>query len=1154
MVWAYLLALVCSLSMLPSSAAEDLREEDPRAVGHENPRAREEAFRLPRAYPFERIPEGARLRALEQLQAMELKVGKAALQALQPRWEPIGPFTIGGRIRTVVHHPRKEGWVYIGAAAGGIWRTTDGGQSWTPLFDQGNSLSFGALAIDPNDPDRIYAATGEMSNNIDSYFGAGIFVSTDGGTTWSPLGLTHVGAFSKIEVHPRSSRLIVAGATKSFAGFWRSTDAGRTWTRTFIGSVTDVSLNPSDTAEFFIGVAGQGVYRSSDGGLTWQPSSAGLPSPLGRVCVQQAPSNPNILYALVEQGGSGGTGAIYKSTDRGRTWQLSYQGQPSFFNGQGWYNAYIVIHPTNPDLVLAGGIDIFRTTDGGRTWTNVTYGYSGGNVHVDQHAAAFNPLNPNIVYAGNDGGMYRSTDAGATWVAINNGLAVTQFYAMAVDQSQPNINYGGTQDNGTLGNRGGNWGMVAGGDGFFVAVDHDNPNILYGEFPNGDLWKLNLATGSFQRITNGIDPNDPGYWSAPLVMDPTNSQTLYHGRRRLYATYNGGASWQAISPAMTGQITAIGVSPADPAVIYIGSTRGEVWRTTDGGQTWEDVGKNGIPNRFVTDFALSERDPATAYVSVSGFGSGHLWRTTDGGRTWHDVSFGLPDIPINAIVLDPEDEQRIFVGTDIGVFASLDGGATWFPYGTGLPRVPVVDLAIHYNRRVLRAATHGRSMWEVPLPTERITEPAITAPAGGEVFVVGSAVLISWHGFTPPVRVEFSADDGQSWELIAEGVTSTVLRWSTPNRPTLWARIRVSSQADPQQVRVTPTFTLLERVRGAVLQEGAVVHVPYGIVSDGRGGLWTTSFYTPVLYKLNATTLQAEKELPIPGGDSLYTDLTMDRANGILYIHKLNGTASGSSGIILVMDTTGRLLRQYDSPARYPTGLAFYRGKLIAAERDGQQLLYVLNPTTGVVEATYPNPFRVPLGPRGLTADEAEDVLYHASTYFSGSGGSLIAAYVLQLSAAAPPRLQDSLLLTTRRGSLLNVRGVEYDPSDAGFWVTDFNGTIYKIAGFRTPVSVAEPAPSAETSPRWLSVLPQPAREQAQLWLRCPSGLGSERIRIELCDLMGQTVQVLAQGTAAELCGQSWSVHLADLSAGNYWCLLRIEGIVRDVAPLLRLP
>ncbi|MDW7997630.1 MAG: hypothetical protein RMJ46_08160 [Bacteroidota bacterium] len=1119
-------------------------------LGKENPREREEAFRLPRAYPFERIPEGARLRALEQTRAMAIKAGKVALQASQPRWKPIGPFTVGGRIRTVVHHPTKEGWVYIGAAAGGIWRTTNGGQTWTPIFDDGNSLSFGALAIDPRNPDILYAATGEMSGNIDSYLGAGIFKSTDAGESWTPIGLTHVGAFSKIEVHPLNPNLIVAGATKSFAGFWRSTNAGRTWTRTFTGSITDVSINPNDTLEFFISVGGRGVYRSTDGGLTWNFKSDGLPSVLGRVCVQQAPSDPNLLYALVEQDGGGGTAAIYKSSNRGQSWQLSYQGQSSFFNGQGWYNAYVVIHPTNPNIVLAGGIDIYRTTDGGATWTNVTYGYSGGHVHVDQHAAAFNPLNPNIVYAGNDGGMYRSTDAGATWVAINNGLEVTQFYAMAVDQSRDNVNYGGTQDNGTLGNRGSNWGMVAGGDGFFVAIDHDNPDIIYGEFPNGDLWKRNLATGSFQRITTGIDPNDPAYWSAPLVMDPTNSQTLYHGRQRLYATYNGGTSWEPISPRMNASITAIGVSAAAPHILFIGSMRGEVWRTTDGGQTWSNVGKNGLPNRFVTDFALSEQEPGTVYVTFSGFGAGHVWRSTNSGETWQDISYGLPDIPVNAIVIDPQDEQRIFVGTDVGVFASLDGGATWFPYGTGLPRAPVVDLAIHFNRRVLRAATHGRSMWEVPLPTEPITEPAVTAPAGGEVFVVGSPVIISWHGFTAPVRVEFSADDGQTWELIAENIASTVLRWIAPNRPTLWARVRVSSQASPQQVRVTPTFTVMERQRGAILQQTAVVHVPYGIASDGRGGLWTTSFYTPYLYKLNAVTLQIEKEVRVPGGDSLYTDITMDRSSGTLYVHKLHGTGSGTSGSILVLDTTGRLLRQYPSPARYPTGIAWYRGKLFVAERDGPQQLYVVNPTTGTVEATYTNPSRVPLGPRGLTADEAEGLLYHISTDFSGN--SLVGAHLLKIPLPLPSTVTDSLLLSSQRGTALNARGVDYDPQDKGFWITDFNGSIYKIAGFQTAVSA--PEPQKPGAGRLLFIASNPASESVQVWLRCEEKLGNKRLRIELYDLLGRFRQTIAQGDAPALCGRLWTVTLSELGIGSYWCILWIDGVMVEVCPLLHLP
>jgi len=1130
-MWYGVLVLLGSVA-LAQEAALSVR-------GHEDPLQREEAFRYQRAFPFERIPEGARLQALQQLQRMEQALGRAQLLSSQPRWRAIGPFTVGGRIRTVVHHPQREGWVYIGAAAGGIWRTTDGGRSWEPLFDQGNSLSFGALAIDPNNPDVLYAATGEMSNNIDSYLGAGIFKSTDGGQSWSPIGLTHVGAFSKIEVHPRNSNFIVAGATKSYGGFWRSSDGGRTWERTFIGSVTDVSIHPQDTNRIAIGVAGRGVYYTTDAGRTWELRSSGLPSALGRVCVQMAPSAPDTLYALVEQNGSGGIGAIYKSTDGGRSWQLSYQGQADFFNGQGWYNAYIVVHPRNPNLVLAGGIDIYRTTDGGRTWTNVTYGYSGGNVHVDQHAAVFNPLNPDIVYAGNDGGMYRSDDAGATWRPINNGLAVTQFYAMAVDQSKPNTNYGGTQDNGTLGGREGNWSMVAGGDGFYVVVDPTDPDVLYGEFPNGDLWKRNLRTGTFQRITTGIDPNDPGYWSAPLVMDPVDSRTLYHGRRRLYATYDGGGSWRPISPQFSASITAIGVSPADPSVIYIGTARGEVWRTLDGGENWENVGINGLPVRFVTDFALSESDPATVYVTLSGFGAGHVWRSTDYGRTWQNVGVSLPDIPVNAIVLDPLDERRIFVGTDIGVFASLDGGATWFPYGVGLPRAPVVDLAIHHSRRLLRAATHGRSMWEVELPSEPITEPAITAPAGGEVFYAGGSTVVSWYGFTSPVTVEFSPDDGATWRLVAQDVSSTVLRWRIPEDvATLVGRIRVRSQQEPGQVRITPTFTIRQRERGAVLHSGAVAHVPYGIVADGKGGLWTTSFYTPHLYKLNATTLQLEKQIPIPGGDSLYTDLAMDRERGILYVHKLSGTGSGARGIIVVLDTNGQLLQRYNSPCSYPTGLTLLGTRLYAAERDGQQRIYVLDPVSGAVQTSFPNPFQEPLGPRGLCND-GQSTLYHAVTAFPG--GSLAAAYVGGFPAEQPAQPRDTIALYTPQGSIMNVRGVEYDAESGDFWVTDFSGNIYKIAG-RTVVGVRSPLVQG-TAPR-LRVEPNPASESVLVWVSCgestPRGL-----HLELVDALGKR-RALPVGA----CGKAQQIALSELPTGTYWLLLRSGGTVVASAPL----
>ena len=719
----------------------------------DNPLLREQEFYRQRAFPYESIPDGARINAIQQMEQMaKMPKSQAAIQAQQPEWKNIGPFKVGGRVKSIVHHPKKEGYVFIGAAAGGIWKTTSSGLDWTPLFDYENGIAFGALAIDINHPDTMYAGTGEAVNGGNSYLGAGCFKTTDGGQTWKVIGLTQVGAFSKLYVHPKNSNLIYAGAIKRGQGFYKSVNGGDSWKQTNDKPVTDITINPEDENELFIGISGEGIFYSNDAGETWTARNTGISEGIGRVSVQFAPSNTNILFSLMEINSNG---VIYKSTDRGNNWSNSYRGDASFFNNQGWYDNHIEVHPTNPNIVIAGGIDIWRTSDGGSNWRNVTNGYSGGTTHVDQQSACFDPLNPNIVYIGNDGGMYSSIDGGVNWRNINNGLQITQFYAMAIDDSKENVNYGGTQDNGTVGIRGDDWSGVAGGDGFSVVIDNKNPELIYGEYYNGSLWRINFGSGEYKTITNGIPSDDAGLWHSPLIMDQEG--TLYHGRGAIYFSFDKGDSWFPLTEKNSSKYSTLAVSHVDPLIIYGGCENGDVFATTDGGGEWNNVAKNGLISRYVTDIATSYLDAGTAYVSFSGYGMPHLFKTTNYGQNWVNLGNDLPDVPVNAIAIHPYnlDEKVIYVGTDIGVFATFDGGVSWLPFGKKLARSPVTDLRFRktsafYPNLVLRAATHGRSMWEVPISNDIVTEPEITSsPAGGEIYVSGSRQTISWYGFTP---------------------------------------------------------------------------------------------------------------------------------------------------------------------------------------------------------------------------------------------------------------------------------------------------------------------------------------------------------------------------------------------------------------------
>lgn len=1103
-----IILLLCLLSILPILLTSQ---------EYDDPRRRAEEFEKQRAFPFEKIPDYARQKAFQQMEKLYLRSDlKELLLALQPEWKPIGPFDIGGRIKSVAFHPTKAGYCYAAGAAGGIWRSSNYGNWWEPIFDYENGIAFGSICIDPNNPDIIYAGTGEsVQGGGVIYLGNGMYKSTNEGNTWRLIGLTEVGAFSKVYVHPKNSNLIVAGATIRKAGFYKSSDGGKNWLNMLPDkNVTDVSINPLDENEFLIGVNGEGIYFTSNGGSSWTLRNNGLQTGFGRVSVQFAPSDPNVAYSLVE---TNSIGYIYRSTNKGQNWSLVYQGDQNFFRGQGFYNNFIEVHPTNPNIVLAGGIDLYRTNDG-KVWNNVTNGYSGGSVHVDQHCATFSPINPNLVLLGNDGGIYFSSDAGVNWVPRNSNLQVTQFYGFDIDHSQENANFGGTQDNGTLAAENENWNFIAGGDGFQTVVDYTSPNIIYGQStPSGRItpFRLDLKTGRFTYLENGIDFSD-GVWNPPLLIDPILNYILYYGRTKLYVSYNYGSSWERLkTPPISGRFTAIDVSSVNNEIIMAGTSNGDIIITKDAGENWEKLNDNGLVARWVTDIAFSYRNEGTAYLTFSGFFNPHIFKTTDYGKTWLNLCQNFPDIPVNCIAIHPLNENILFVGTDIGVFASYDGGNNWLPFGSKLPRSPVVDLkfckySLASATIPLRAATHGRGLWEVQVSIEDITEPEITSPTGGEVFISSTQQIISWYGFTPPVRIEFSCFDDNNWVTIADNVFQSPLLWTVPNCQTEYARIRISSLSNQNQIKISNTFAISIVAKGSILTSYGVNFIPYGIAFDGKDGLWATSFQSNTLTRFNTLTFAKEKVLKLPG-DSLFTDLCYDRINHLIYVHRMNST-SGSGGMVLVVDTNGNLIRQFQSPApSYPIGIVLVNDKLFIGDRDkkdekGRQILYKVNPADGKVESTYPNPYSKTYGPRGLAFDQTQH-LYQVGTYFP-NGNTLAEAVVLRIPKYDPSTEIDRIPLQTSSG-LINARGVEFDPRDKNLWISDYNGNIYKIAGFDLVVNV-EQHPNQQKLPFSVNIFPNPAYETFDISINSLNFL--ENVRIELYDIFGNKIESLFEG------------------------------------------
>jgi photosystem II stability/assembly factor-like uncharacterized protein len=808
--------------------------------------AREAHFFLQRAYPFRAIPPDARLHALEQLdRQMELR----ALDLEEKRrWQPIGPqfvpngepldfedspaIPVSGRATAIVIDPRNPDRLFLGTAQGGVWRSIDAGASWQPITDDLPSLAVGALALDPQNPDIIFLGTGEANFAASSYYGAGLFKSTDGGNTWTRAGqLPTRTCISRIVFEPGNSQTVYVATsfarttsakpiTSTESGIFKSADGGATWKKLLDGVATDLIINPFSPANLMAalgdpaGSDANGIYRSSNAGATWQ-LIGNLPAgrDTGRIELAQSLSSPNIIFASLSHVGTGGLMGLFKSLDGGNNW-ARVDDAPDYCGRQCFFNNFIAIHPTNPSIVFLGGVPLYRSTDGGRTYANVSSPQQfGPGLHADNHAMAFDPRDPKKIYVANDGGISRSPDMGNSWTPLNNGLSTFQFLSVSAHPTDGRRAFGGTQDNGTLLYTGTpTWRQVDVGDGGDIVIDPREPNMVYHFYFFLLFARSNNGGLNFSIRTDGLPVSDSGFptertlFYAPLIIDPVNPGTLYTGSTRIYRTTSRGEFWLPISGDLTrgiGSISAIAVGANGPGTIYAGTSDGNVVRTTDGGNSWQQI-NTGLPNRFVTRLAIDPTAPQVVYATYSGFGTGHIYKTTDGGQNWTDVSGNLPDIPVNAIAIDTEAPNTIYLATDIGVFVSRTGGGGWIMIREGLPAVTVFDLDLNRKTGSLIAATHGRGMFTLPLDgKDDDTAPQVTvlAPEGGETLSPGTSVDIRWSATDDTLvqgqDIELSLDGGASFGVtIAAGIAGEVrsFKWQVPELATTRGRIRISSR------------------------------------------------------------------------------------------------------------------------------------------------------------------------------------------------------------------------------------------------------------------------------------------------------------------------------------------------------------------------
>ena len=672
-------------------------------------------------------------------------------------WRYLGPDVIGGRIVDLAVDPTAADTVYVAAASGGIWKSTDAGATFQPAWPKGQNQAFGALAITPSG--NLYAGSGESNpgGGSISFGGKGVYLSTDGGQSWAPVGLKKSERISRFAVDPTNEQRIFVAATGPLftpggqRGVYLTTDGGQTWKRVLKGDndttgASDVHIDPNNPNRVFAvmwdaqrqpdfrryGGPGSGIYRSTNGGQTWKRLAGGLPAPgpnVGRIGLGQSPSNPNRLYAIYVDT-TGNFAGFFASTDGGDTW-TRLPDNASLANSQssyGWWFARIWVDPASPTHVFVAGVSLMETTNAGSSWT------AQGAPHADQHAMAWDPNKPGRVYLGNDGGVYRSeTNGSGGWIRAQV-QPFTQFYTVDAGEQDPTRLVGGAQDNGcnrsytrTDPNR---WNSYGCGDGLETLINPANQEIVYGCSQYGACTRS--TTGGDTNSGIGATTSQRRNWWAPLVFDPSNPDVMYYAGNIVNRSTNGGVSWTAISPELTGgdphpedpypfgTVTTIAAAKSDPMVLYAGTDDGRLWFTRNRGGSWTRSTDPDLPNRWVTRVAVDPTNADIAYVTFSGFRNGeatpYVLRTTDGGVNWTDITGDLPQAPLDMVGVT-DGGATIVVGGDLGVYLSNDDGATWVRVGKGLPDTPIMDFRIHEPTHTLYAATFGRGMWKVKLPT-----------------------------------------------------------------------------------------------------------------------------------------------------------------------------------------------------------------------------------------------------------------------------------------------------------------------------------------------------------------------------------------------------------------------------------------------------
>jgi photosystem II stability/assembly factor-like uncharacterized protein len=699
------------------------------------------------------------------------------LPSTKQKWQLVGPSNIGGRVTGLAADPRHPDTLYIAASGGGVWKSTDAGDTFRPAWPTGVTQTIGSIAMGRDG--TLWAGTGEAnpSGGGLTFFGDGVYRSRDGGRTWQHWGLTDSGAIGAIAVDPVDPRRVFVAASGNLSGtagqrgIYRLTNGGKDWklvlaTPNATTGGIDLAIDPSDHNRVYAalwdhkrnngarvyGGVGSGLFRSDNGGASWtrlqnvvgtaptDASGSGLTSSptLGRIGVAIAPSDPKRVYVITgtQYGLDKG---FYVSDDHGDT--LRPGGRAGNNSGYDWWFGRLWVDPKDENHLFSADVSLRESNDGGATW------HGSDGVHADQHAMMWDPTAAHRVYLGNDGGVWRSDTDGATntWTHATYE-PFNQSYHLAVAADDPTRLASGLQDNGSVRTWTATsepsdlsqWNAYGGGDGHEVLIDYSNHNIYYECSQVGNCTRHEDSAGTTKAFRFGRRHSDRVTTDAPIVLDPTNPDVVYFGGNVLDRSTDRGATFTQISPPgdyLTGPVpadendqgpyygneyaTITWVAPAksDPNTIYLGTDTGRLWKTTDLGAHWTEFTGKGLPTRWVNSIVVDPTDANHAYVAYSGYREGDLaanvWETTDGGSSWHNISGRLPNAPVEMLTYDAA-HRAIYAATDLGVFVDKNGRTNWQRVGANLPNTPVLDVKLTGDGRTLYAATFGRSVWSTP--------------------------------------------------------------------------------------------------------------------------------------------------------------------------------------------------------------------------------------------------------------------------------------------------------------------------------------------------------------------------------------------------------------------------------------------------------